>query len=153
MSFKTHEFQNNSAIFGWAFMLVWIAMLAVFTWLYIDEAGFNQFRPGAELTIIAVFWLFGIGFSAFFFSAPLLRLSLANGHAVLCERWLWRSREESFPASALARPVLSEVTDSEGDPYYLCTIMTPSGRTIAISEHQHRPDVEAARDRFLAVIG
>ena len=153
MSLKTHEFHNNSAAFGWVFMMVWMAMLAVFTWLPIDEGGSSQFRPETERIIIIVFWLSGIGASAFLFSAPLVRLSLADGHAVLRERWLWRSSEESFPTGALAPPVFAEVSGSEGDPYYLCTITTPSGRTIAISESPHRPDVAAARDRLLAAMG
>jgi hypothetical protein len=148
MSSEALEFKNNIAAFEWIFMLVWTAMLAIFTWLFIREGGFGEFQYFVEMAVIAAFWLFGAGFSAYFFKRARVHLSVADGKVLLRESWLWRSREESFPLAALAPAILVEEKDSEGDPYFRCAVLTPAGRTITICEGHHQPDVEAARDRL-----
>lgn len=142
-------FRNNAAMFGWIFMTIWTAMLAVPTWRFIRDGGFHQFSPTVELAIIALFWLVGLVGCAHAFAKPRVRLTIADGDVELLERWVWHHRVEQFPLRELSAPTLIEDKDSESGPYFRCTITTPSGRTVSFSEHYNRQRAEAARDRLM----
>lgn len=145
-------FCNNAAIFGWGFMSIWTAMLTSFTWVFVRDNGFHQFSPMSERAIMTLFWVFGLAGCAYAFGMPRVRLTIADGNVELCERWIWRHRTEHFPLRDLSAPVLIEDKDSEGDSYFRCTIKTPSGRTVSVSEHRNRATTEAARNRLISAM-
>ncbi len=145
--------RNNMPVAGWTFMAIWTAMLVAFTWMFVREGGFNQFEAPVEIAIMVLFWLFGIVGCFYFFEIPRVEVTVANGEVTVAERWLWRRRIERFAAESIAQPVLSQEKDSEGDPYYVCRLGTPTGRTVTVAEHHHRPTVEAVRDRLRAALG
>ena len=153
MAAQRIAFSNNTPVFGWAFMGVWLAMLSVFTWLYVRDGGFPDTHPLFGLGFLALFWVSGIGCSSYCFRQPRIHLAVEGMEVVVRESLPWQSREERFSVKHLAPPKIVEEKDSDGDPYFFCRITTPKGRVVAFSEHHHLPTVEAARDRLMTAIG
>lgn len=149
---ETMTLRNDTALFGWGFMAVWTGMLGVFTWLFWRDNGFHQFHPAVESGILGLFWVFGLGGCAYFFGIPRIVLDLRNGSAVVREQWLLGQRVEECPATSDLAPVLVKGKDSEGDPYFRCTVTTPSGRTVTVAEGHDRERVEAVRARLAAAL-
>ncbi len=146
------EWRNNNAVAGWAFMAIWTGVLCLFTWLFIREGGFHQFSPPVETGIMVLFWLVGIGGCAHFFGMPRVQVIVDDAEVLVRQRWAFSSWEERFALNDLLPPLISEEKDSEGDPYFKASIVTPSGRTIVFAEDNDRTEVQIARDRLLAAM-
>lgn len=146
------EIRNNMAIVGWIFMSIWMGMLLLITWLFVRDGGFHQFDPLVETGIMLLFWVFGLGGSAELFGRPRVRFVIEGGEVDVTERWLLRSRHETFPLADLAEPKLISDRDSDGDPYYRCGLVLPSGRKISVRESHDRATIEAECDRIKAAI-
>lgn len=59
--------RNLMPLMGWIFMAIWMSGIAVFTWLFFREGGFNQFDPWLERGLMALFWVFGVACSGAMF--------------------------------------------------------------------------------------
>jgi hypothetical protein len=144
--------RNNTAIFLWGFMAVWMAMLGCFTYIFLRDGGIPQVGMfGAPL--MAFFWLCGLGATGWALSHPLIRVTVSARGVVARERWLWRTRERHYRAGRVAVPEIVARTDSEGDPYFICLLALPDGEPLAVAEAHMRPAVETVRQRLLSALG
>ena len=144
--------RNNTAIFPWAFMAVWMAMLGCFTYIFLRDGGIPQVGMfGAPL--LAFFWLCGFGATGWALSHPLIRVTVSPRGVVVRKQWLWRARERNYRVSQVAVPEIVAGTDSEGDPYFKCLLMLPDGDPLPVAEAHGRPAVEAVRQRLLSALG
>jgi hypothetical protein len=145
-------FRNNTAIFLWGFMAVWLSMLGCFTYIFLRDGGIPQvgmFGP----PLIAFFWLCGLGAGGWALSHPLIRVTISPRGIVVRELWLWRVRERRYHLGQVAVPDIVAGTDSEGDPYFKCMLMLPDGDPLPVAEAHVRPKVEAVRQRLLSALG
>jgi len=144
--------RNNTAVFLWGFMAVWMAMLGCFTYIFVRDGGIPQvgmFGP----PLIAFFWLCGLGATGWAFSHPLIRVTISPREVVVRERWPWRVRERRYRLGQVAVPDIVAGTDSEGDPYFKCMLALPDGDPLPVAEAHGRPQVEAVRLRLLSALG
>jgi hypothetical protein len=139
---------NRSAAVGWAFMAIWLAMLAVFTWLFVRDGGFHQFSYPTEVATIALFWLAGISGAVWVCSHPVIRIDRQDQHLVVCQTWPHRSSVESVGIAALPPPRLTMERDDEGDLYFRCMIDMPDGRTVTFLQTPDKAQAEAAVEAF-----
>lgn len=147
------EFRNNMAVAGWVFMAIWTGFLCLFTYIFMRDGGFRQYDPAVEWAILGLFWLFGLGGCSYFFGTPRFRMTVVNGQVTVNERWLLRRSTETFSLKVMADPVVIRDKDSEGDPYFRCRAITPSGRRIIVSESNDEETVRNACQRLSDAIG
>lgn len=146
-------FVNNRPIAKWFDIAALTGMAAMFVGLYLYEYGVRLVGPVADIAIIVLLWLFGCVVLIRLYGPPRVRLTIDRGQVVVDERWIGPGRVERFARSRLSRPVIVEDKNSDGDPYFRCTITIPSGRTVSFSESGERAVVEAERDRLRAAVG
>ncbi len=139
---------NRSALAGWVFMAIWVAMLVIFTWLFIREGGFHQFSRGIELAIMAVFWLGGLAGVAHVLSAPLIRVERIGDDLTVTERWLFSSRRHRLPSGTPPPATVIAERDSEGDTYYACRLTLPDGHPVDVFRSPVRAEAEDALARL-----
>ena len=153
MADGTLVFVNHRPLLKWFDIAALTAMAALFAWLYLREYGVRLVDPVADIAIMATLWLFGCTACIRLYGSPSVRLTIGRRDVVAGERWIGFGRVERFAPSRLSGPAFTEHKDSDGDPHFRCTITTPSGKTIAFSEHRDRLTVEAARDRLMVAAG
>ena len=141
------EFRNDKAVFLWGFMAVWLAMLAVMTYVAVRDGGFPQIG-GWTWAVLALFWLTGIAAARWAATFARVRVTLTAGGVVVRERFPFSTMEKRYRSRDLAAPHIDERKDSDGDPYFVCELELPGGRRVAVAEGSHRPDVEAALDKL-----
>ncbi len=139
---------NRRAAVGWGFMAVWLAMLAVFTWLFVTDGGFHQFSYPTEVAIIALFWLSGISGAVWVCSHPAIRIDRQDGQLVIRRTWPHRNSVESVAIAALPPPRLTMEPDDDGDLYFHCMIDMPDGRTVTFLQTPDKAQAEAAVEAF-----
>jgi hypothetical protein len=135
---------NNAAVFGWTFMIVWMAMLCAFTWLAVRDHGVPGYSSEITALFLAGFWLFGLAGCNFFLRMPRVRLLKGADGLRLEEIWLWRRRSSPLASTDLQTLALIEDTDTDGDPYFKCAITLPDGRPVFLKESHLRGIVEDA---------
>ena len=144
--------RNNAALFPWIFMAVWMLGLSVMTWV-----AFRDVLAGGPVTfrwmplILAVFWLAGFGFSAWALRQKRFRVTFAGGRVEIVRRGPFRSTRWEGSTRDVIDARLEEDTDSDGDPYFRCTLTIPGPERIAIAEGRDRAAIEAVRDRVNAI--
>ena len=140
------EFRNDKAVFLWGFMLVWLAMLAIMTYV--------AARDGVPQTgrwtwpILALFWLTGIAAARWAATFARVRVTLVAAGVIVCERFPFSTIEKRYRSRDLTAPRVEETKDSDGDPYYTCVLELPGGHAVTVAEGSHRPDVEAVFDHL-----
>ncbi|MGH6644105.1 MAG: hypothetical protein ACRED3_15570 [Bradyrhizobium sp.] len=142
--------RNAIAIFGWVFMSLWLAMLCLFTWLFIREGGFHQFPLIVEIGIMAMFWLFGWAGGAHSFNVPVTVLKTDGRGVVISERRVWKREHVWIARDAISTIDVSAGKDSDGDAYYKLLLAEVSGRQFVLAESSDRARVEAVRDKLQA---
>ena len=139
---------NRSAAFGWVFMAIWLAMLVMFTRLFIREGGFHQFSRDIEIAILAVFWLGGMAGVAHVLSAPLIRVERIGDTLIVTERWPLSSRRHRLPTGTRPQASVTAERDSDGDTYFACRLTLPDGRAVDVFRSPVRAEAEDALARL-----
>lgn len=135
--------RNNMAIVGWVFCGIWVGGLVVFTWLFARDGGFNQFDPFVESGVMLFFWLGALVLIAELMTKPRVRFVLERRSGRIWMGWVFRRQEEAISAQTLRALEISQERDSDGDPYFVLNLKTPSGREAVLSESGNRARVEA----------
>lgn len=134
---------NRAPVFGWIFALMWLGALALGTPAYLES------RPSAELGYGDIFmgclWAFGAGAAAFFLRVPRTTVHVDRRDVVVTERWLLATREHRCTRADAERAVVTESTDTDGLPYFVCRLTTSSGRVFTIAEGHQRDAVDRKR--------
>jgi len=145
--------RNNIAVFGWLFMSVWMGFLVLITYIFVRDGGFHQFNPLAETGVMLMFWVFGLGGCGELFGHARVRVTVDAGGVLVEERYFLRRRTARVRAADVVLSEVRETKDSEGDPYFVCALTLPSGRSVTVAESNDRQTVEATRQRLAAALG
>jgi hypothetical protein len=146
-------FRNYFAIFLWVFMAIWMTMLAIFTWLAIRDGGIPEMHPMLATTMLAVFWVAGVGFTAAVLQMPCYRLVVELGMVEAVRFTPLRRESERHRARSLKLLPIVDGKDSDGDPYFKARVETPTGLQLTIAESNDRSMVEAALSRIGSIVG
>lgn len=130
-------------------MAIWLAMLVIFTRLFIREGGFHQFSRDIEVAIMAVFWLGGLAGVAHVLSAPLIRVERVGDDLIVTERWPLSSRRHRLPGGTPPQASVTAECDSDGDTYHACRMTLPDGRSVDVFRSPVRAEAEAALARLI----
>lgn len=141
------EFRNDRAVILWAFMVFWLAMLGVMTYVVVRDGGIPQ-TGRWTWPILALFWLGGIGAARWAAGFARVRVTLTADGVIIRERHPFSAMEKRYRSRDLAAPRVDVTADSDGDPYYTCVLELPGGRVVTVAEGSHRPDVEAVLDNL-----
>lgn len=144
---------NGAPIFGWVFIVVWLSALGAGTVAFVSRPGGEGLPRHVASLIIASFWLAGLGAVAFLTRIPRTTVRFEGTDLVVTERWLLGRREERIAYGQSARVDVVDERDSDGDPYFVCQLTTPSGRVVRIKEGHRGAVVEATRLAVAAALG
>jgi hypothetical protein len=145
----TVEIHNRIAIAGWVFMLAWLGLLALFTWLMVRDGPHPSQPAWLQQGVLAVFWLAGIPVAGHLFSVPVTRLSVdASGTAALVRRTLFGREVETWPPGTIAAIEVRAGRDDEGDPYWRTVLRGADGRERLIREGRLPEDQQALATRL-----
>jgi hypothetical protein len=154
MPFDPHSrqvvvFKNNTAIYLWIFMVIWIAMLVHFT-------GFVVTMPRASAFVIAVlllFWVLGLGFTVFLLWAPRVRIAISQDGVFIHERALLWKRNRHFAAKDLSVSDIVENRDSEdGSAHYTCSLLLPNNESVILAQGKARSKVAQERTQAISAL-
>jgi hypothetical protein len=132
---------NNNPVLAWIFLLIWLAMLGIFTFVYWRDGG-----SGYAVWILGLFWTVGLAAAWHHVRIPRVRVFRDGGQLLVLETWLTGSRKESASATSLE---LVEGEDSDGDRYFRLYIQTGSGRRVLVCESPDRSTLESAQRKLL----
>lgn len=143
---------NNTPIFGWVFMFLWMAMLCVFTWLAIRDGGIPGHSHEFSALIFGLFWIFGVGGCRFMLSIPRVRASAGADGLRLEEIWLWKKQSFVLGSAAAQQLRIVDDKDDDGAPYFKCEVRLPDDRVIVLKESHAREAVEGAHRALIDAI-
>jgi hypothetical protein len=149
----TFEIHNRIAIAGWVFMLAWLGLLALFTWLMVRDGPHPSQPAWLQQGVLALFWLVGIPVAGHLFSLPMTRLSVdASGTAALVRRTPFGREVETWPPGTIAGIEVRAGKDDEGDPYWRTFLRGADGRERLIREGRLPEDQQAIAARLRAAL-
>jgi len=148
------ELRNRTAAFGWAFMLVWLAMLALFTWLMARDGPHPSQPAWLQQGALALFWLLGLPAAGYILAKPCTALSIgADRTARLTRRTVFGKQVEAWPPGAIADVELRAGKDEEDDPYWRTFIIGRDGRERLIGEGRLPAEQAALAARLRTALG
>lgn len=148
------DIANRLAIAAWVFMALWLAFLALMTWV-LHSGGPHPSQPAwVQQGAIGLFWLIGLPASLQAFAEPMTRLRIyPDRSATITRRSLLAREEEHYPPSSIAAVEVRQGKDGDGDPIFRATLVAADGRERLIREG---PDVavqEALAQRARVALG
>ena len=104
-------------------------------------------------TVLAMFWAAGFGAARYLMGIPCVEARVdASGSVHILRRYPFRTESQTIHAADLARAVLVETRDSEGDLYYAIRLTTADGMQMDVAQSPDRAMCEAALNRFNAAL-
>jgi hypothetical protein len=143
---------NQTAVFGWVFVGLWLSILAAFTELIVREGGFGQFAAPIEFGLLSIFWVFGIAAARYVADKPIVLLEARMDGLRLIQRRLWRVEATSIPYNPPPKIALVQTVDSEGDPYFELRLCDLAGAEHIIAESCDRERLERIDERLRAAL-
>lgn len=142
------EFRNRTAVFGWGFMIAWLAMLCAFTWILLRDGPPPQ-QPPLTVAVLALFWLVGVPAALHIFARPIVHVRVhGRGRVSIRKRHLFGSVTQEIGPCAMADVRVVESTDSDGDPYFHARLRIADGVELDLWEGHQRAQAEAEVARF-----
>ncbi|MCB0364459.1 MAG: hypothetical protein H6624_03625 [Bdellovibrionaceae bacterium] len=135
---------NRVPLFAQIFMALWMGLLALFTYVFYRDGGFPGQEPFA-VSLLFVFWVFGLGGCGWAFSQPLITVVVDSKGVTIFRRHLWWVEARRASVQEVAVSDVIETTDSEGDPYFKCTIALQGDGPLVFVEAHDRQRVESRR--------
>lgn len=149
----TMRFRNEMALWPRIFALVFLAMVAMFSWLAIRDGSPPGWSSGGMLLVLAAFWLFGLGFAAHAVNQPRVRIDIGDdGQVSVALGRVFRAEHCRYRAAELGPAELVEGSDDEGAPYFHARLRLPGRGSVDFAEGHHRGLCEQAVERFNAAL-
>lgn len=146
--------RNDVALFLWGFMAVWWAMLLAFTWIAWRDGPPAGTAPALFYTVLAVFWLFGLGAARFCFARRRTAVDIGpGGRVTIVQATPLRRRREALSRHDVAGVEVEQGQDSEGDPYFTAWLVLRDGRRFPAKEGHVAQAVENDARRLRQALG
>ncbi len=145
-------FRNCKAAFLWGFMAVFITFVALMTWVLFRDLSNSKSHGFWQAAIMGVFWVAGLGFSAFAARRPCVSVAVQAGTVRIVHRYPFsREQREVLPGEFESARIV-ESRDSDGDPYFHARACLNDGSYVDLFESQNRERCEAVCERFNAAV-
>lgn len=131
-------------------MTVWMTILTGMTYVFLRDGGIPDMPYPLAFAVLVLFWLFGVLASTFFLAIPRTSVRAMGPDLVVCEHWLLGKRLERLSAIDPRHLFVAQEEDSDGAAYFVCTLVTPSGRHVKLFESHSRQLAEHAHAQLLA---
>jgi hypothetical protein len=137
------------ALFVWGFAALWLAMLALMTWVLFTKGPPEGYSMPVTAMIMGVFWIAGAGLAAYVAAKPCIRVRVGRGGRVeIVHRYPLRRVRRTVPASQVGAATVVESKDSDGDPYFHARITLDGSAPVDIAEGHDRAACERVCERF-----
>jgi hypothetical protein len=157
------KIRNNIALFGWVFTTIFLLFCGIMSYIIFRDGASNiqinppdnknEYPPWVVLSIMAAFWLVGIGFAAYQWRKPCVHTEVrADGMVVVTMYYPFRRDRRLIPASMFHATEVRETTDSEGDPYFECLLTLIDDTSFIIVEGHSREYCDTVCARFHTAI-
>lgn len=133
-------FRNFTALATWIFMALWLAMLALFTWMAWRDGGIPQVGRWTW-PLLGLFWLFGSGGASWAASQPLTVLELfADG---VCWRLRYPLHVEAtrYLTRDVGPPRIEAARDSDGDECF-ALVLELRGKRVVVARGADRETMQ-----------
>jgi hypothetical protein len=145
-------FRNYKAAFLWGFMAIFMSLVALMTWVLFRDLSKSQSHGVWQSVIMGVFWIAGLGFSAFAASQPCVKVVVAHGFVRIVHRYPFSRLEHELPYDRAKPAQIVESRDSEGDPYFSARAGMVDGLPIDLFESHSRGKCEAVCVEYNAAV-
>lgn len=149
------QFSNRKALFLWGFTVVWLAALAMGTYVLYRDGFPVRSSPTLVLAVFGVFWLVGLCLFTYALSKPCISVAVdRQGRVKIVSLYPYRVVHRSLERKDLgfARVVVDR--DTDGDPRFHARITIRDGEDIDFRQEHDRESCEQACMQFnLAVFG
>ncbi|GJL61271.1 MAG: hypothetical protein NPIRA03_41280 [Nitrospirales bacterium] len=147
-------FRNNIAAFLWGFSAIFLALVAVMTFVFFRDGAPFGFSPIIVTGAMALLWIGAVGFTVYSASKHCLRVTFqSDSHIFIIWPFPFRKEERIVARNNIAPATVVESTDDEGAPYFHARVPIQDGTMIDIAEGHHRASCEATCLRFNAILG
>lgn len=148
------EITNRRVVAVWVFMTIWMAFLALMTWV-LHRDGPHPSQPAwVQFGAIGLFWLVGLPVTLQAFAEPMTRLRVHPDRSVtIGRRSLLGREEEGFPPGSIAAVELRQARDSDGDTTFRTVLVAIDGRERLVREGPVAAEQEALVQRLRAALG
>lgn len=140
-------FRNSTALAAWVFMAVWLAMLALFTWLAWRDGGIPQVGRWTW-PLLGLFWLFGSGGVSWAASQPLTTLELSADGVVWRLRYPLRVEATRYRTRDIGVPRI-EAAHDDGEECFALVLELRDTR-IVVARGADRATMQRRRDQLHA---
>jgi hypothetical protein len=142
-------FRNHKALFLWAFMALYIGLVAAMSYVLIRHGPPEGYSVASTITIMTVLWIGGIGGTIFVSNRPCVTLKVEPNFTVhILHRYPLRTCQLVVDNQQIELARVVETLDSNGDRYFIGRASLIDGTSIDFIESHHSESCEAVCKRF-----
>jgi hypothetical protein len=141
-------FRNYKAAFLWGFMAVFMAFVALMTWVLFRDLSASKSQGLWQAVIMSVFWIAGLGFSMFAAGRPCMTVVVQPRTIRIVHRYPFSRKQHDVSYGELTSAQVVESRDSEGDPYFYARTSLKDGSRIDLFESHRREKCETVCANF-----
>ena len=119
-------------------MAVFMTFVVLMTWVLFRDLSASKSHGFWQAVIMSVFWIAGLGFSAFAASRPCVIVSVQRGTMRIVHRYPFSRTERDMLFGDLASAQIVESRDSDGDPYFYARTRLKDGSRVDLFESHSR---------------
>jgi hypothetical protein len=142
------RFRNGKAMILWIFGGVWISFLLLMTWELVTDGFPARGSPHLMLATTALFWVVGIGMTAYLASIPCVTVIVDTSFLQVTWRYPFRVQRGTYGRGQVERATVEVSKDSDGDPFFTARAAVSGERRVDFVESPEREECEAACNRF-----
>jgi hypothetical protein len=142
-------FRNHKALFLWAFMAIYIGLVAAMSYMLIRQGPPQGSSVVSTITIMTVFWIGGIGGTIFVSNRPCVILKVEPNFTVhILHRYPFRRCQRVVDNQEIELARVVETLDSNGDRYFIGRASLIDGTSIDFIESHHSESCEEVCKSF-----
>jgi len=147
-------FRNRIAWALWIFMGVWMAFLALMTFVLLRDGPPPGYSWPTMWAVMFFFWTAGVAATAWATTHRTVRVDVADSGAIeVTWRSPFRVERRRVEAADVPRAELISGRDSDGDPWFTCRITLADGAVVDLAESHDAASMERIAGQFNAVAG
>jgi len=129
-------------------MAVFMTFVALMTWVSFRDLSASKSHGFWQAVIMGVFWIAGLGFSAFAAGRPCMIVTVQPGTVRIVHQYPFSRKQRDVSYGELERAQVVESRDSEGDPYFYARTRLKDGSNVDLFESHRREKCETVCATF-----
>ena len=129
-------------------MAVFMTFVALMTWVLFRDLSASKSHGFWQAVIMGVFWIAGLGFSAFAAGRPCVSVTVQPGSVRVIHQFPFSRQQRDVTYGELASAQVMDSRDSEGDPYFHARTRLKDGACVDLFESHSREKCETVCAKF-----